>query len=250
MTTAPDAVAATADLCPECGYDRRASGAGRPCSECGYEQPADELVAWGRSHIDTRGGWRPLLPALFMVPMFVLLEALRDSLNGWGFLAVVGVAVGLADWWKRTRPRPATAGPQQLRLSPRGFAVRTGFGASRVQAVEARLSRPPPQYPRRLAGGRRRVAVRRPDRPGAAAGLPPRTRRGRRGRGTDQGVAKPAKSGSCRGRTRTLQQVAATQRVAVGTRANGLRLVESQLPVADVKPVPAPASRPPAAASA
>ena len=130
MTTASAAIAA--DLCPECGYDRRGGEAGRACPECGYQQPADEFVAWGRSRSETVGIWRRMVPVFFAYAIaFVLQKVLRNWLGYWDFLFFGGVAlgaVGIAFWRQQMQPRPEGGGPQQLRLSPRGFAVRTGFG--------------------------------------------------------------------------------------------------------------------------
>ena len=128
MTAVVDVVAA--DPCPECGYDRRGNAAGAACPECGHVQPADEFVAWGRSKSDTRSGWKTWLPFILIGPMmFVSSKVLpREFFESWGFAVIALLAVGGSFVWQRTRPRPVEGGPQQLRLSPRGFAVRTGFG--------------------------------------------------------------------------------------------------------------------------
>ena len=119
-----------ADPCPECGYDRRGGVAGAACSECGYRQPADEFVAWGKTKSLSRPAWVASLPWLLFLPAFVVLEkALPDGVvkNLLPPLLMLAFFGGVSAW-QRTRPRPDGAGPQQLRLSPRGFAVRDGYG--------------------------------------------------------------------------------------------------------------------------
>ena len=129
-----DAVAA-ADPCPECGYDRRGSAAGGACPECGYRQPADEFVFWGRSKSHAgAASWEEvavqvgILLALYAGLVLVLYRLGLMLLQGCVNLVFLGGGVALLKWW-RSRPDRATGrGRQQLRLSPRGYAVRTGPG--------------------------------------------------------------------------------------------------------------------------
>ena len=86
-------------------------------------------------------------------------DQLIDLLKGTFVVIGLGWAAGYG--WQRTRPRPATAGPQQLRLSPRGFAIRTGCGpvvykpwkpAWRVEARPRFFGRPEVVVERPLLG--------------------------------------------------------------------------------------------------
>ena len=130
MSAVPPPEIAPPDPCPDCGYDRRALETGRPCPECGYVQPADEFVAWGWTRTNTRAGWKTLWPIFVVMPaMFLLSKAMpKGAFESWAFAAVAPIVVGTIYVWQRLQRGPADGGPQQLRLSPRGFAVRTGFG--------------------------------------------------------------------------------------------------------------------------
>ena len=137
MSAVPPPEIASSDPCPDCGYDRRALETGRPCPECGYEQPADEFVFWGNSRNDTRGGLKPLWPLFVGLPtMFALSKTLpRTVFEGWAFPILAVVVAGLIAAAQRLQFRPAGAGgPEQLRLSPRGYAVRTGCGPAEFKA--------------------------------------------------------------------------------------------------------------------
>lgn len=112
---------------------------GNPCPECGHAAEEGEVVFWGAcppASLTTRdalGVWLFLAPAAVLLAAFVT-RILIDRTGALGRMLVpiaVVVSIGLSlltVWLHRPRDAPGKA---QLRLSPRGWATRYGYGPVR-----------------------------------------------------------------------------------------------------------------------
>ena len=133
-----DPLASPPPWCPECGYDLAGLPAEGRCPECGWGYDAEGVVLYGRLVADLDARARPtrtdrVAGAIVGVVLAGLL--VWSAATSGSFIPLVFVlgliAVAAAVMARNFRSRGNR--PDQLRLTPEGFAKRRGFGPAELE---------------------------------------------------------------------------------------------------------------------
>jgi hypothetical protein len=124
------------DRCPDCGYLLIGLPEQGICPECGFAYSADMIVLYGwpvrggLSSIMTPRGLPPdvsPMALVMLVAFLIMMIATYGALFLLSTLLVATPIVGAIVLWRKSR-RGDMPGPMQLRLTPKGYATRSGWG--------------------------------------------------------------------------------------------------------------------------